>query len=116
MVDLAEGHLAAMEVCASKPGAHIYNLGTGKGLSVLDVIHAFGDACGKPVPYRVGPRRPGDAVACYADPTKAANELGWSTKRDIGDMAQDTWRWQSDNPYGYQGIPGSQKSPGTENN
>ncbi len=102
VVDLAEGHLAAMEGCARTPGVHIYNLGTGNGLSVLDVIGAFGEACGTPVPYRIGPRRPGDAVACYADPGKASRELGWSTKRDIGDMARDTWKWQSANPFGYQ--------------
>ena len=79
----------------------IYNLGTGKGYSVLDVLHAFEKACGKELPYVIKPRRPGDIATCYADPTKAKNELGWVAEKGIEEMCADSWRWQSSNPNGY---------------
>ena len=72
-----------------------------EGSSVLEVVEAFGRACGKPVPYQVGPRRPGDAVTCYADPGRANRELGWQAVRDMDEMCRDTWKWQSQNPNGY---------------
>jgi UDP-glucose 4-epimerase len=73
----------------------VWNLGTGQGYSVLDMVRAFEAASGQPVPYRVAPRRPGDIATCYADPTKAANELGWKARRGLPDMMRDAWRWQS---------------------
>ncbi|MDE6852647.1 MAG: GDP-mannose 4,6-dehydratase, partial [Lachnospiraceae bacterium] len=78
-----------------------YNLGTGVGYSVLDIIHNFEKACGHKVPYRIADRRPGDIDACYADPTKAKEELGWVAERSIDKMCEDTWRWQQQNPKGY---------------
>lgn len=102
VVDLAAGHLKALEKLNSKPGLVVYNLGTGKGSSVLDMVHAFEKASGKKVPYQIAPRRPGDIAACYADPSKAEQELGWKAKRDIQEMCEDTWRWQSKNPNGYK--------------
>lgn len=101
VLDLARGHVQALEKLHNKPGTHVYNLGTGKGSSVLDMVKAFEAASGKPVPYQVSPRRPGDIAQCYADPTYAEKELGWSAKRDVKEMAEDTWRWQSNNPNGY---------------
>ncbi len=77
------------------------NLGTGRGYSVLEMIKAFEDASGKPVPYDIVPRRPGDIAECYADPAYAAERLGWQAERGIEDMCRDTWRWQSQNPHGY---------------
>ncbi|MAO64826.1 MAG: UDP-glucose 4-epimerase GalE [Balneola sp.] len=102
VVDLAIGHLKALEKLKSEPGLVIYNLGTGKGSSVLDMVKAFEKASGKEVPYKIGPRRPGDIAACYADPSKAENELGWTAKRGIEEMCEDAWRWQSENPNGYK--------------
>lgn len=102
VVDLAIGHLKALEKLASNPGLVVYNLGTGKGSSVLDMVKAFEKASGKEVPYKIAPRRPGDIAACYADPSKAENELGWTAKRGIEEMCEDTWRWQSHNPNGYK--------------
>ena len=102
VVDLAIGHVAAIDKCANKPGVYIYNLGTGNGYSVLDIIKAFSKACGKDVPYEICPRRPGDIAECYADPTKAKNELGWQAEREIQEMCEDAWRWQSNNPNGYE--------------
>ena len=99
VADLAEGHVAALE--NSKMGTNIYNLGTGKGTSVLELIKAFGQASGKPIPYKIEPRRSGDVAVCYADCTKAAKDLGWKTKKTINDACQDSWRWQSQNPLGY---------------
>ncbi|MEG3134561.1 UDP-glucose 4-epimerase GalE [Rouxiella sp. T17] len=101
VVDLADGHIAAMKTLHDKPGVHIYNLGAGVGKSVLDVINAFSDACGKPVSYHFAPRREGDLPAYWADPSKAANELNWRVSRNLQDMAADTWLWQSKNPQGY---------------
>ncbi|HET8864949.1 MAG TPA: UDP-glucose 4-epimerase GalE [Gracilimonas sp.] len=103
VVDLAIGHLKALDKLNSDPGLLVYNLGTGKGSSVLDMVKAFEEASGKKIPYKVTPRRPGDIAECYADPTKAEHELGWKATRGIKEMCEDTWRWQSKNPDGYEG-------------
>lgn len=95
VMDLADGHVVAMQQLANKPGVHIYNLGAGVGSSVLDVINAFSKACGKPVNYHFAPRRAGDLPAYWADATKADKELGWRVSRTLEEMAADTWRWQS---------------------
>ncbi|WP_434362634.1 UDP-glucose 4-epimerase GalE [Parasalinivibrio latis] len=102
VIDLAEGHIAALKAVGSKAGLHIYNLGTGKGSSVLDMVNAFGEACGKPVPYQICPRRPGDIAECWADTAKANRELDWKATLSVADMTADTWRWQSANPNGYE--------------
>lgn len=102
VVDLAEGHLRALEALQTRTGAHVWNLGTGHGYSVLDMVLAFEAASGKPVPYRVAPRRPGDIATCYADPAKAERELGWKAVRGRDEMIRDAWRWQSMNPDGYR--------------
>lgn len=101
VVDLALGHLKAIEKKTGVPGVHIYNLGTGNGYSVLDIIHAFEKACGKTLPYQIDPRRPGDIAECYADPSKAAKELGWKAERGLAEMCADSWRWQSTHPNGF---------------
>lgn len=101
VVDLALGHLKALEKETGNAGVHTYNLGTGHGYSVLDIIHAFEKACGKELPYKIEPRRPGDIAQCYADPKKAKEELGWTATRDIAKMCEDLWRWQSKNPNGF---------------
>lgn len=101
VVDLALGHLKALEKLEDKPGLVVYNLGTGKGSSVLDMVKAFEKASGKKVPYTITDRRPGDIAECYADPSKAEKELGWKAEHDIEEMCEDTWRWQSKNPNGY---------------
>ena len=100
VVDLALGHIAAIKGC-EKSGVHIYNLGTGIGYSVLDMIHAFEKACGKTLPYVIDPRRDGDIAACYASSEKAARELGWKAKYNLEDMCASQWKWQSGNPNGY---------------
>lgn len=102
VVDLAEGHLRALEALQTRSGAHVWNLGTGQGYSVLDMVRAFEAASGKPVPYRVAPRRPGDIATCYADPAKAERELGWKVRRGLDQMMRDAWRWQRMNPDGYR--------------
>jgi UDP-glucose 4-epimerase len=102
VVDLAEGHLSAIEVLKSRTGAHVWNLGAGQGYSVLDMVRAFEQASGCTVPYRIAPRRPGDIAVCYADPSKAAREIGWQAKRGLSEMMRDAWRWQSMNPNGYR--------------
>lgn len=102
VVDLAVGHLRALEKIETKPGLVTYNLGTGRGNSVLEVIHAFEEATGVKINYKIVDRRPGDAKACYADPSFAEKELGWKATRDIKDMCSDSWNWQSKNPAGYQ--------------
>ncbi|RBW45106.1 UDP-glucose 4-epimerase GalE [Psychromonas sp. B3M02] len=102
VVDLAIGHLKALTRIASETGVFIYNLGTGNGYSVLDMVKAFEAASGKAIPYQVSPRREGDIAACYAAPEKALAELGWQAERDLDAMMQDTWRWQSANPGGYK--------------
>jgi UDP-glucose 4-epimerase len=101
VVDLALGHLKALEKLAAHPGVVTYNLGTGRGSTVLEVLHAFEWACGHSIPHRIVGRRPGDAAASYADPARANQELGWSATRDLDTMCADTWRWQSANPRGY---------------
>lgn len=101
VVDLAKGHVKAIDKLKENPGVKIYNLGTGKGYSVLDVIKAFGKACGKEIPYEIKPRRAGDIAACYADPSLAKAELGWEAEYGIEEMCEDSWRWQSANPDGY---------------
>lgn len=102
VVDLAKGHVKAVEkMMRDKEGVSIYNLGTGCGYSVLDVLHAYEKACGKTLKYEVRPRRDGDIATCYADCTKAKNELGWVAEKGIEEMCADSWRWQSMNPYGY---------------
>lgn len=101
VVDLAIGHIKALRKLATKPGLVTYNLGTGRGYSVLELIAAYQKASGKHIPYRLVDRRPGDIAAAYADPTKAQNELNWAAERDIDDMCLDSWRWQSNNPNGY---------------
>ena len=100
--DLAEGHLRALETLQTRTGAHVWNLGTGQGYSVLEMVRAFEAASGKPVPYRVAPRRPGDIATCYADPAKAERELSWKARRGLDEMMRDAWRWQSMNPDGYR--------------
>ncbi|WP_404342363.1 UDP-glucose 4-epimerase GalE [Pseudoalteromonas mariniglutinosa] len=102
VVDLALGHLKALHKIANESGAHVYNLGTGNGYSVLQMVTAFEKASGQTVPHQISPRRPGDIAACYAAPEKALNELSWQAMRGIDKMMQDTWRWQSNNPEGYQ--------------
>jgi len=104
VVDLADGHLRALEAFQTRSGAHVWNLGTGQGYSVLEMVRAFEEASGRKVPYRIAPRRPGDIAVCYADPTKAASELGWRAKRGPAEMMRDAWRWQSMNPDGYRTL------------
>lgn len=99
VVDLAKGHVAALN--HSKPGAEIYNLCTGTGTSVLELIKAFGKAAGKDIPYAIAPRRPGDIGSCYASPEKANKELGWFAEKSIEEACEDSWRWQSQNPEGF---------------
>ncbi|HHY0378696.1 TPA: UDP-glucose 4-epimerase GalE [Vibrio parahaemolyticus] len=101
VMDLSDGHVAALEKVGNKAGLHIYNLGTGNGYSVLEMVKAFESACGKNVPYQLVERRPGDIAECWADPSKAMNELGWKASRTLEEMTGDTWRWQSNNPQGY---------------
>ena len=101
VVDLAKGHVAAIDRIA-KSGVYTYNLGTGIGYSVLDVIHAFEKACGHEIPVSIKPRRAGDIAACYADASKARNELGWEAKLGIDDMCGSLWNWQTKNPNGYK--------------
>ena len=103
VVDLAKGHVAALKKLAQNCGLFVCNLGTGKGCSVLDVVHAYEKACGKELPYVIDPRRPGDIAACYADPTKAREELGWEAQYGIEEMCASSWNWQSKNPNGYKG-------------
>ena len=103
VVDLARGHVAALRKLEGNCGLFVCNLGTGKGYSVLDVLHAYEKACGKTLPYVIDPRRPGDIAACYADPRKAREELGWEAQYGIEEMCASSWKWQSTNPNGYQG-------------
>ena len=101
VVDLAKGHVCAVKKLMEHPGLVIYNLGTGIGYSVLDVIRSFEKACGKEIPYVIAPRRAGDIPTCYSDPSKAERELGWKAQYGIDKMCEDAWRWQSMNPNGY---------------
>ena len=101
VVDLALGHLAALEKVVAGKGAWTVNLGTGKGYSVLDFVKAFEKASGRPIPYQIVDRRPGDVAQCYADPSLAAEMLGWRAQRDLQQMCADSWNWQQKNPDGY---------------
>jgi len=101
VMDLANGHLKALDAIGRKPGLDVWNLGTGRGYSVLEMIRAFEQASGRPVPWQPAPRRPGDIAECWADPTKALNELGWKTERSLHVMMADAWRWQCSNQEGY---------------
>lgn len=102
VVDLAVGHVKALKKIEEKAGVCIYNLGTGRGYSVLDVVKAYEKACGREIKYEIKPRRPGDIATCYADASKAREELGWEAERGIEEMCADSWRWQSANPDGYR--------------
>ncbi|MBQ8648040.1 MAG: UDP-glucose 4-epimerase GalE [Oscillospiraceae bacterium] len=104
VVDLAKGHVCAIKKLATGCGLFVCNLGTGHGYSVLDVIHAYSKACGKQLPYVIDPRRPGDIAECWADPTKAREELGWAAEYGIEEMCADSWHWQSSNPDGYATV------------
>ena len=101
VVELARGHLKALEKLRTKPGLVTFNLGTGHGYSVLEAIEAFSKACGKPVPHKIVGRRPGDVATCYADPSLARRELGWEATRGLEEMCADAWRWQASNPFGF---------------
>ncbi len=101
VVDLAQGHLKALEKLAEQPGLVTYNLGTGQGYSVLQMVEAFRQASGREIPYEIIARRPGDIAACWADPSLAERELGWKAERGLEQMCEDTWRWQRNNPAGY---------------
>lgn len=101
VVDLAEGHVCAMKAKSGEQGVHIYNLGTGQGYSVLQIVQAFEQATGQSVAYQIKPRRAGDIAVCYADAQKMQQETGWQAKRSLMDMMVDTWRWQSQNPDGF---------------
>ena len=101
VVDLADGHVKALKKIEEKAGVCVYNLGTGNGYSVLDMVKAFSKACGHEIKYEIKDRRPGDIATCYADPAKAKAELGWEAKRGLDEMCEDSWRWQSNNPNGY---------------
>jgi len=102
VVDLARGHVKAIERLKDKKGVLVYNLGTGNGYSVLQIVKAFEKACQKSIPYEIKERRPGDISTCYADPALAKEELGWTAEKTLDDMCADSWRWQSGNPNGYR--------------
>jgi len=101
VVDLAKGHVKAIEGMEKLDGVNVFNLGTGHGYSVLDIIKAFSKACGRDLPYVIDPRRPGDIAVCYSDPKKAKEVLGWTAEKTLEDMCRDGWKWQSSNPEGY---------------
>ena len=103
VVDLARGHVKACDYAAEHPGCEIFNLGTGVGYSVLDIVKAFNKVNDMELPYVIGPRRPGDVDACFADPKKAREVLGWEATKTLEDMCRDAWHWQKNNPRGYQG-------------
>ena len=102
VMDLANGHMMALDKLGTNPGLVTYNLGTGKGYSVLEMVNAFAEAAGRKIPYRIVGRRPGDIASCYADASKAEKELSWKAVRDIHAMCEDIWRWQTQNPNGYE--------------
>jgi UDP-glucose 4-epimerase len=101
VTDLASGHIAALAYAHGRSGYHVFNLGSGQGVSVLEMHRAFSQACGRDLPFAISPRRPGDVAAYWADPQKAQSTLNWQAQKSIDDMCQDTWRWQSQNPNGY---------------
>ena len=101
VVDLAKGHVAAVKYVLSNPGCDVFNLGTGTGYSVLDMVKSFEAVNGVAVPYVITERRPGDLATCYADPAKSAEKLGWKAEKNLDDMCRDTWRWQKNNPMGF---------------
>ena len=104
VLDLANGHVKALEKLEENPGLVTYNLGTGKGYSVLQLIEAVKSASGKDIPYKITARREGDIATCYANPSKAEKELGWKAKYELDEMCEDSWRWQSNNPNGYRTV------------
>ena len=106
VVDLAAAHVASIRKIAATPemGCKVYNVGTGKGYSVLEMIEAFRKASGKKIPYEIGARRPMDVASCYSKPDLAREELGWTAKRELDEMCEDTWRWQSMNPMGFRSV------------
>ncbi|MFL2441255.1 GDP-mannose 4,6-dehydratase, partial [Bacillus thuringiensis] len=104
VVDLANGHVKALEKVLSTTGVDAYNLGTGMGYSVLEMVEAFEKVSGKKVPHKITERRPGDVAVCFADASKAKRELGWEAKRGLEEMCADSWRWQSENKTGYQKV------------
>ena len=101
VVDLAKGHVAAVQYTVSHKGTEVFNLGTGKGSSVLDMVNTFVAATGVQVPYEIAGRRAGDIAVCYADPAKSQKILGWTAQKTLADMCRDSWNWQSQNPMGY---------------
>ena len=102
VVDLAKGHVAAVKYALANKGCEVFNLGTGTGYSVLDMVHSFIDVNRVPVPYEITDRRPGDIGTCYADPSKSAEKLGWKAEKNLNDMCKDAWNWQKNNPMGYE--------------
>ena len=101
VVDLAKGHVASVDYICKNPGVEVFNLGTGVGYSVLDMVKAFREANNVPLPYVIAPRRPGDIATCYADPAKSAEKLGWKAEKTLTDMCRDSWNWQKNNPNGF---------------
>ena len=102
VVDLAKGHVAAAKYVEAHSGCEVFNLGTGKGYSVLDMVHTFREVNGVPLPYEIAPRRPGDIATCYADPAKSEKVLNWKAEKNLADMCRDSWNWQKKNPKGYE--------------
>mgnify|MGYP001349895294 FL=1 len=102
VVDLAMGHVKALDALIHLTGSHVYNLGTGNGTSVLELVQAFQQATGQPIPYEISARRPGDVATCFADSSKAERELNWKAVRGIVEMCRDSWKWQKENPNGYK--------------
>ena len=111
VVDLASGHARAVEKLAEGAGLHVWNLGTGRGHSVREVVRAFERASGRTIPCRFAPRRAGDVARSWADPSRAERELGWTARRGLDEMCRDAWRWQSQNPDGYDGPAGESLRP-----
>ncbi len=101
VVDLAKGHVAAVKYALENTGCEVFNLGTGSGVSVLDMVKAFNEANGLELPYKIVDRRPGDIATCYADPAKSEQMLQWKAEKSLQDMVRDSWNWQSKNPMGY---------------
>jgi UDP-glucose 4-epimerase len=101
VVDLAKGHVAAVKYVEANKGCEVFNLGTGSGYSVLDMVRTFQEVNNVPVPFKIVDRRPGDIATCYADPAKSAEKLGWRAEKSLADMCRDSWNWQSKNPQGF---------------